>query len=85
MTWLSLDLYGIPLRDWAVAAGVLVGITLFVWALRRLLKAKLSKARDTENEFDDLLLDLVMRTRIWLVLLMALAAAIATRPDSSAG
>lgn len=73
---MAFDFTGIPLRDWAVAAGVLAGITLFVWALRRLLKARLSKARETDSEFDDLLLDLVMRTRIWLVLLMALAAAI---------
>lgn len=76
MTWLSLDFYGIPLRNWAIAAGVLAGITLFAWALRRLLRAKLSKARETENEIDDLLLDLVMRTRIWLVLLVAMAAAV---------
>ncbi len=76
LPWLDDHVGGAPLADWFVAAAVVVGVLLFLALIRALLRRKLRHAAETETDLDDLLADLVGRTRLWLLLFVTLYAAI---------
>jgi small-conductance mechanosensitive channel len=75
MEWLNFRYNGIPAQDWIVTAAIVAGTIALVWAIRSLLKRKLRRAHETENSIDDLVLDLVVKTRLWLVAVVVLFAA----------
>ncbi len=65
-------LYGNSPEDIMLAASVVAGLLLLIWLVRLLAKQRLKKARTTESDFDDFLLDVTQRTKIFLLFLPAL-------------
>ncbi|MGH9458198.1 MAG: mechanosensitive ion channel family protein [Thermoanaerobaculia bacterium] len=73
--WLDYAIGGNPAADWLVALGIVAIVLLLIAVIRRLLKRKLRNAAATETDLDDLLRDLVLRTKLWLIFFVVLAAA----------
>ncbi|MGA7616799.1 MAG: mechanosensitive ion channel family protein [Thermoanaerobaculia bacterium] len=67
MNWLEYTFYGNSIRAWLIAAGVIVVSLLLVGLIRSFLARKLSRAKETATDIDDLVLDLTRRTRIFLL------------------
>lgn len=65
-------LYGNSPEKVLVAASIAAGVLLLVWLVRAFAHQRLKKARRTENDFDDFLLDIAQRTKIFLLVLPAL-------------
>lgn len=66
--WLDLVWAGYPLRDWMTALGVAVLALLGIALLKRLIAGRLARlAARTETEVDDFLVDLIRRTRWFLM------------------
>jgi len=65
-------LYGNSPEKVIVAASIAAGVLLLVWLVRAFAKQRLKKARTTESDFDDFLLDVVQRTKLFLLFLPAL-------------
>jgi small-conductance mechanosensitive channel len=73
---LAWELYGNPLRAWLTAIAVLVGSVVVLLAARRVVIRRLERfAKATRTDFDDLVVDLLRRTRFYFIVLVALAAA----------
>jgi small-conductance mechanosensitive channel len=88
MRWneiLSYQWLGNPVERWLVAAASIVVATVFLWALKQLAVKRLSKfASRTHTDFDDLLVDLLSRTRVSLIFIATISpatAVLALRPD----
>ncbi|HVR44697.1 MAG TPA: mechanosensitive ion channel family protein [Thermoanaerobaculia bacterium] len=67
MEWLEYRIYRNPLSDWLVALAVVVVVLVLIGAVRRLLKRRFRGAEKTPTDLDDLLLDLVVRTKLPLI------------------
>lgn len=73
--WLDTEYAGNSLTQWLVAAGVLVGGTILLLILRRLLVGRLTKlAQRTATDVDDLAVDLIRRTRFYFLVAVSLVA-----------
>lgn len=67
-----LDLtFGNSPRDIIVAASIAVGLVVIVWGVRAVALWKLRKAADSATRIDDLLLDVISRTKLLLLLFPA--------------
>jgi small-conductance mechanosensitive channel len=72
---LDFQLAGNALHDWLTAAGVAVIIVLGSILVKRLLVRRLTKvAHRTATRIDDVILETLDRTRIWLVAVIAVSA-----------
>ncbi len=76
LPWLSHRLNGTPVADWLVVAGVVLAVLVLVAIVRRILKRQLRHAAETASDIDDLLADLVARTRLWFLFFIVLFAAV---------
>ena len=65
-------LFGNNAADVATAAAIAAGVLLLVIAVSAFARRKLARAAETENELDDLLLDLARRTSVALLFLPAI-------------
>lgn len=65
-------LYRNTIPEYLTAAGIAVGVTLLIAAIRALALRKLARAQGTPSEWDDLLLDLARRTMLLLLILPAI-------------
>jgi small-conductance mechanosensitive channel len=65
-------LYGNRPHEVMIAASIAAGVLLLVWGVRAFAKRRLKKARTTESDFDDFLLDITQRTKIFLLILPVL-------------
>lgn len=75
MDYFDRVILGNTLSSWTVAVGIIVGTTVFLAGLRRLLVSRLSVlARRTATDIDDLLVDLIRRTRFYFLLAAGLFA-----------
>jgi small-conductance mechanosensitive channel len=73
--WLDVRYAGNSVTQWLVAAGVLVGGTVLLLALRRLVVSRLQKlAQRTSTDVDDLAVDLIRRTRFYFIIAVCLVA-----------
>ena len=88
MSWneiLTYRLLGNPVERWLLAAAFVVLATAFLWALKQVAVKRLSKfAVRTRTDFDDLLVELLSRTRVSLIFVATIspaAAALTLRPD----
>ena len=71
--WLELRYFDNTIAQWLVAAGVLVGGTVVLLLLRRLVVARLTRlAQRTSTRIDDLAVDLIRRTRFYFILAICL-------------
>ena len=67
---------GNAVRTWLMAAGIAGGVIVAFWLVRMVLVSRLARlAKRTETVVDDLLVECIRGTRLWLVILLALAAA----------
>src|SRR5919201_6326508 len=72
----ELEFYGNPLRTWFVAVVVLVATLAVLTVVRVIAARRLARlALRTHTSLDDLVVDLIRRTRFPFLLLLALAAA----------
>ena len=61
--------WGHPLQEWLTALAWAAGATILLWAIKWLVLARLAAlAEKTETDIDDLIIDLVRRTRFWFLL-----------------
>lgn len=68
--------WGNTLTRWAIAAGVALGLTLFLRVVAAIAAQQLKKlSRRTENDIDDLIADLLDKTKLLFVLIVAAWAA----------
>lgn len=74
--WLSYRLAETPLSEWLVLLGTVAAVLLIAALVRRFLRARLRYAAETETELDDLLADLVGRTRLWLLFFLVTYGAV---------
>jgi small-conductance mechanosensitive channel len=73
--YLTLEWYGNPVGSWLIALGVFVGVVGILLLLRRLVVGRfITFAGRSSNEVDDLLVDLLKRTRITVLMILTLAA-----------
>lgn len=73
---LARDWYGSGVRTWLVALAVAVGLSALLLLLRRLVRTRLERlAARTPNAMDDLVVDLVRRTRTYAIAGLSLAVA----------
>ena len=73
--WLDNRYAGNTAAQWLVAAGVLVGGTVLLLFLRRIIVARLAAlARRTATDVDDLAVDLIRRTRFYFIVAVCLVA-----------
>lgn len=81
MSWneiLSYRLLGNPVERWLLAAAFVVVATVLLWALKKLAVKRLSKfAVRTRTDFDDLLVELLGRTRVSLIFIATISPATA--------
>ena len=79
MTWnefLASRWLGNPLEQWLLAAVVIIVATMLLWALKRFAVKRLSKfSARTRTEFDDLIVELLDRTRVSLIFLATISPA----------
>ena len=79
MTWnefLAYQWLGNPVERWLLAAVVIVVATMTLWALKHFAVRRLSKfSARTHTHFDDLLVDLLSRTRVMLIFLATISPA----------
>jgi small-conductance mechanosensitive channel len=54
-------------QDVILAASIAAGVLLLVWIVRTFAKQKLKKARTTVSDVDDFLLDVTLRTKLFLL------------------
>ena len=74
---LSQEWLGNTPRNWAVAVGVFLGIFVALLLLRRLFVSRLGAiAKRTTSDVDDVLVDIVAKTRPYFMFMLALAAAL---------
>ncbi|HET7585344.1 MAG TPA: mechanosensitive ion channel family protein [Gemmatimonadaceae bacterium] len=70
--------FGNSVRAWLIAAGVLVVTTALLVLIKRLAAGRLSRvAERTDTHLDNLVVDLVARTRVFFLLTLGAAAALA--------
>lgn len=73
--WLHTEYLGNTVAAWLTAGGILVGGTLLLLLVRRLVVGRLTKiAARTTTDLDDLAVDLVKRTRAYFILAVALVS-----------
>lgn len=66
---------GNPLRDWAIAGGLALGVALALYAFKHLLGRRLARlAARTATDVDDVAAELVSETRWYFVIALALRA-----------
>jgi small-conductance mechanosensitive channel len=76
VNFLNRDWYGAPARQWLLALGLLVGVFLVLALLRRVLVRRVGMlAARTTTDWDDLVVQLVERTRWYFLLAVATYAA----------
>ena len=79
MTWNEFLAYrwlGNPLEQWLLAAAVVIVATTLLWALKQFAVKRLSEfSARTHTEFDDLLVELLRRTRVTLIFLATISPA----------
>src|ERR687884_1644924 len=74
--WLATRWYGNPVRSWLIALGVLAAVFAALVAARVLGVRRLAAlARRTRTEVDDLVVDLLARTRYFFLLTIAVVIA----------
>ena len=68
---------GNSLRNWAIAVGVLFGTLVALLLLRQLVVNRVGAiARSTKSDVDDVVVDVVAKTRPYFLLMLAVAAAL---------
>jgi small-conductance mechanosensitive channel len=73
---LEINYWGNSVRAYLVAGGVLIAILLAVRIAKHILATRVGRlVRRTETRFDDMLIQMVAATRMWLTLFIALYAA----------
>lgn len=89
MTWNELLAYqwlGNAVERWVLAAVFILVSTVALWALKQLAVKRLSKfTMRTRTEFDDLLVELLSRTRVMLIFIATIspATAVLTLPQGA--
>lgn len=63
---------GNDLRSWAFALGLSAGSLVFVWLMQLAVRRRVANAHETPGDLDDLVLELVQKTRLWLIACVAL-------------
>ncbi|HVU63342.1 MAG TPA: mechanosensitive ion channel family protein [Phycisphaerales bacterium] len=59
---------GNSVRAWIIAAAILLGLLVVVYLLRGILLSRLAKfAKKTKTQWDDVLLDILQKVRVWLI------------------
>ena len=72
LAWLDYQLFGNPLREWAVSALVLITALALLYAIRYLLRGRLQKlAEETPSVFLRVARHMVGQTKLWFLLLIA--------------
>ena len=67
--------YHNTVRTWLIAAGVMTGVVVALWLVRRLLLGRLDRlAKRTHTDFDDLVVDVIRRTSVLFRIFLALTA-----------
>lgn len=75
MEFLDQSYFGNPVRQWLIAAGVVVATLVVLKLLRGLLVWRLAKlAEKTATRIDDFLVDVLRKTRRFIVLILSLYA-----------
>jgi small-conductance mechanosensitive channel len=73
MTILSTDIFGRTLEQWAIGLGTAIGLWIVLVSLRRILSSRLhALALRTDNRWDDVIAELLKRTRPGILLLLSL-------------
>jgi small-conductance mechanosensitive channel len=73
--YLTLEWYGNTLGTWLIALGVFLAVVGVLLLLRRLIVGRFFRfAGRTSNQVDDLLVDLLKRTRVTVLAILALAS-----------
>ncbi|HJU67108.1 MAG TPA: mechanosensitive ion channel family protein [Gemmatimonadaceae bacterium] len=76
--FLAYQWLGNPVERWLLAALVIIVATTALWGLKQLAVKRLSKfSARTRTDFDDLLVDLLSRTRVMLIFLATISPATA--------
>jgi len=66
-------IWGNPVSEWLIAIGITIACFLLLGALKRFVVFRLGKwAEKTDTDIDDMLIDLVKRTRRWYLLVLGL-------------
>lgn len=72
LDWLDYQLFGNPLREWAVSAVVLIGTLALLFVIRYLLRGRLQKlAEPTDSDFLNVARHVVGQSKGWFLLLIA--------------
>ena len=72
LDWLDYQLFGNPLREWAVSAVVLFATLALLFIIRHLLRGRLRKlAEATDSDFLKIARHMVGQTKGWFLLLIA--------------
>ena len=85
MDFLGYIFFNNTLQDWFLAAGILVGVFLFLALFRRVIKARMVRlAKKSETELDDFLIPLLNQTKWFTVLALGvyLGSLVLTLPAS---
>ena len=73
MDFLGYTFFENTLQKWLVAAGILVGVSLFIALFRRVIKARLVRmAKVSETELDDFMIPLLNQTRWFTILALGI-------------
>jgi len=73
--FLNTIFYGNPVWTWLLAAAVIIVVALILWVLRRFIHRRLGEfAKRTATKVDDLVADLLGRTRFWFLVAISLYA-----------
>lgn len=68
-------LLGNPIADWLTAAGVAIGVALLLLAIKIVAGRRLAAiAKRTATDLDDLVVDLIERTRLYFIAALAIRA-----------
>ncbi|MEZ4643557.1 MAG: mechanosensitive ion channel family protein [Chloroflexota bacterium] len=73
MTWLGIELWGDTIQNWLLALLVVVGVIVILRLIEKMIVRRARVfARKTETRVDDFVVDLLSRTRVWFLLIVAL-------------
>lgn len=76
MDFLDLDLYGNTTREWGIAAGVFVLVTGALWIVERVFTSRFARlAERSDNDVDDVVLEMLRATRLWFLVFVGVWAA----------
>lgn len=73
MDFLNNVFYGNTVKDWIIAGSVLLGVSLFLYLFKRILKWRLlSRIEHSQTELDDFLIPLLRRTKVFFIIALGI-------------